>query len=633
MTAGPLQITADEVNCLIYAYFQDSGFSHSAFSILHEGQLQRTPYMRKHIPRGELIQLLGKALLYQEVEAHWRGDGLTRACQSGFSLLESHTCTQDPQPSTTDAAKGVTNKGASRAEGSRNTEATGTLRLRSNAVPQQPKASTSQLNTSKAPDQAGNKRKNSPVPTTGPQEKRPRREPDEMDVDPQQGALKPTGATPAVQQSLSGSSSDAQAPKKVAKPKLKPGAPADDVTDPRAVLLLSGHATEVFVCAFNPVHFDILGTGSKDAVVNIWKLPKPPQRLDAFTTSALPPISLPNLSKAAQADLTALHWSPDGELLAIGSYDSIFRICTRKGTMYLTQDYHQGPIFAVRFSKDGRWALTASLDGTAAVWDVKEKKLAQHYIVHGDCCLDVDWLTEDTFASCGADKRINVMKLGIEEPIKTFDGHQDEINQIRSNPSGTRLASCSDDRTARIWRVDNISVSVDDDAIPGLGSPAGDVVILAGHTHPVSVVQWRPKTMNGAHEIVATASFDNTARIWDSVTGECLHVFDDHRRPVYALAFSPDGQFVSTGGGDGLFIIYDMKTYEQKWVWYAGADKPGVFEIDWQMQEGVNRVVLALESRQVAVIDISKLPSLGTAEYQQARQAMLSTSSLIAPAK
>jgi transducin (beta)-like 1 len=80
---------------------------------------------------------------------------------------------------------------------------------------------------------------------------------------------------------------------------------------------------------------------SKDAVINIWKLPKPPQRLDAFMTSALPPISLPNLSKAAQADLTALHWSPDGELLAIGSYDSIFRICTRKGFMYVTHDYHQ----------------------------------------------------------------------------------------------------------------------------------------------------------------------------------------------------------------------------------------------------------------------------------------------------
>jgi hypothetical protein len=68
-------------------------------------------------------------------------------------------------------------------------------------------------------------------------------------------------------------------------------------------------------------------------------------------------------------------------------------------------------------------------------------------------------------------------------------------------------------------------------------------------------------------------------------------------------------------------------------MWYAGQDKPGVFEIDWQMKEGVNRIVLALESRQVAVVDVSKLPTLMTEEYRQALQAMQSTSSLIPPAK
>lgn len=607
MTAGPLQITADEVNCLIYAYFQDSGFSHSAFSILHEGQLQRTPYLRKHIPRGELIELLGKALLYQEVEAHWRGDGLNRACQSGFSLLETHTCSQDA-PSTT---KDGTNKGTSRSEGT-------TSSRRSNT-----KGSGSHINTMK--EQAGSKRKNSPVPSSGPQEKRPRREPDDMDVD-----LQGTSNKNAVETTASTSSSDAQASKKAMKvipaPKVKALVPIDDETDPRAVMLLSGHATEVFVCAFNPVHFDILSTGSKDAVIKLWKLPKPPQRLDAFATSALAPTTISGLSIAAQADLTALHWSSDGELLAIGSYDSVFRICTRKGEVYFTHNYHQGPIFAVRFSKDGRWAITASLDGTTSVFDVKQKTLAQHYFVHGDCCLDVDWLTDDTFASCGADKRIYIMKLGQKEPIKSFDGHTDEINQIRANPSGTRLASCSDDHSARIWKVDNLSATPEDDAIPGLGSPAdGGAVVLAGHTHSVSSVSWCPKTLPGAHEMVATASFDNTARLWDSVTGECLHVFEDHRRPVYALTFSPDGKFLVTGGGDGLLYIYDTKTYELIWGWHARPDKPGVFEIDWQMKDGVNRIAMALESRQVAIVDVSKIPALDTAEYRQAQQAMQST--------
>ena len=106
----PHLVTADEINCLIFSYLQDSGkrdesvisklcwqnlhpgFQHSAFVIRVEGRLEQSPHFSKHIPRGELIELLSKALLYVEVEAHWKGDAMTTNCKSGFSLLEPHTC-------------------------------------------------------------------------------------------------------------------------------------------------------------------------------------------------------------------------------------------------------------------------------------------------------------------------------------------------------------------------------------------------------------------------------------------------------------------------------------------------------------------------------------------------------------
>ena len=69
-----------------------TGFIHSAFAIRVEGQLERSPHALKHIPRGELIELLSKALLYLEVESHWKGDSLTANCKSRFSLLEPHVC-------------------------------------------------------------------------------------------------------------------------------------------------------------------------------------------------------------------------------------------------------------------------------------------------------------------------------------------------------------------------------------------------------------------------------------------------------------------------------------------------------------------------------------------------------------
>lgn len=62
-----------------------------------EGRLEQSPHFSKHIPRGELVELLSKALLYVEVEAHWKGDALTTNCKTGFSLLEPHICSLEPK--------------------------------------------------------------------------------------------------------------------------------------------------------------------------------------------------------------------------------------------------------------------------------------------------------------------------------------------------------------------------------------------------------------------------------------------------------------------------------------------------------------------------------------------------------
>ncbi len=48
------------------------------------------------------------------------------------------------------------------------------------------------------------------------------------------------------------------------------------------------------------------------------------------------------------------------------------------------------------------------------------------------------------------------------------------------------------------------------------------------------------------------------------------------------------------------------------WSWFAGTDKPGVFEIDWQIHsvDKVDRIAMALECRSVGVIDIQRIPTI-----------------------
>lgn len=52
-------------------------------------------------------------------------------------------------------------------------------------------------------------------------------------------------------------------------------------------------------------------------------------------------LTLGKLSNDSQGDLTAINWSADGSLLAIGSYDSILRVATATGSIYMTSDLHE----------------------------------------------------------------------------------------------------------------------------------------------------------------------------------------------------------------------------------------------------------------------------------------------------
>ncbi len=68
---------------------------------------------------------------------------------------------------------------------------------------------------------------------------------------------------------------------------------------------------------------------------------------------------------------------------------------------------------------------------------------------------------------------------------------------------------------------------------------------LRGHTDAIGRIAWSPDG-----RIIASPSRDNTVKLWDSKTGECLHTLRDHNEEVNIAVFSPTGEMLASGGGE-----------------------------------------------------------------------------------
>jgi len=370
------------------------------------------------------------------------------------------------------------------------------------------------------------------------------------------------------------------------------GGSSDTTLTDDQVTTLSGHTSEVFICAWSPTSGSggggQLASGSGDSTARIWHVPEGPCG-KSQRGGMSDPVVLHHFStdKEKSKDVTTLDWNHDGSQLATGSYDGQARIWTRAGEIKATLAKHKGPIFSLKWNRRGDLLLSGSVDKTAVVWDAKSGQCKQQFSFHKGATLDVDWRNNTSFATCSTDHFIHCCKVGEQQPVRTFSEHKDEVNAIKWDPQGTLLASCSDDKTAKIWSLKQ-------------DKPVHD---LKEHTKEIYTVKWSP-TGPGSNNpnlplLLATASFDTTVKLWDSETGRRLHSLERHTEPVYSVAFSPGGEYIASGSFDKCLRIWSVKDGT---LLKTFRGEGGIFEVCWN--KAGDKVAACFSDNTLCLMDV-----------------------------
>ncbi|KAH7656111.1 WD40 repeat-containing protein [Dioscorea alata] len=303
------------------------------------------------------------------------------------------------------------------------------------------------------------------------------------------------------------------------------------------VFVSARHSLEGSSCAWSPAD-SLLAIGSSNASAQIWKIS------DDFSSMHT---SIPRVHFLIHSDgethklrlpATLVAWNGEGELLATGAMFGWASIWCKNGELLKTLDEHEESISFI-------------------AWNSKE--LLPIVIVA--------WRNNTSFTTCSRDYRIH-----------------DDIGGIKWDPTGTLLASYSDDGAIKIWTLKQ------DQSLHNLM-----------HCQGINIIRWSwtgPGTSNpNKRLLLASAADDATVKIWDGAQGQLLYTFNGHRGPVIEMEFSPDGDYIASESEQCL-LIWEVK--DGTIVKACSGCDPWYYNLSWN-REG-NKIAAGYRNGTLCVI-------------------------------
>ena len=247
-----------------------------------------------------------------------------------------------------------------------------------------------------------------------------------------------------------------------------------------------------------------------------------------------------------EADITDLHFHPDGERLVSSSSDGTLRFWSedsRAESLLRTPDEM---LECALFIDGGRTLLTGSRDGFVRQWDTEAETAGEVIEVPGvvDClAVHPDGKTLAYVSNNGVVPGENVIRLrefGADEDRLLLHRHTRFVVALAFDASGERLVSRGWDGKVISWNLADESPIYELEGFGGLNTSLA--------THPLE-------------PLVATGSDDGRVSIRRTDRDELVRELR-WNDPIRSLAFSPDGSILAGGSVSGEIILWSSESGE-----------------------------------------------------------------------
>uniref|UniRef100_A0A8D3BYW9 PH-interacting protein n=1 Tax=Scophthalmus maximus TaxID=52904 RepID=A0A8D3BYW9_SCOMX len=308
-----------------------------------------------------------------------------------------------------------------------------------------------------------------------------------------------------------------------------------------------GHLSSVYCVTFDRTGRRIF-TGSDDCLVKIWGTD------DGRLLATL---------RGHAAEISDMAVSYENTMIAAGSCDKTIRVwCLQTCAPLAVLEGHAASITSLQFSPlccgSKRYLSSTGADGTICFWQWDARTLKFWICVLKYCKLI--YVRGMFLATGSTDHIIRVYYFGLGQPekISELESHTDKVDSIQFSHCSDRFVSGSRDGTARIWQLQPQgwrSILLDmQTKLPGCVKynppPLEDKVTKL----KVTMVAW------DRHDgTVITAANNLTLKVWNSTTGNLVHVLMGHEDEVFVLEPHPfDPRILFSAGHDGNCIVWDL---------------------------------------------------------------------------